>query len=61
MSNLIPFVRACQIYFSTPPFDRKIEIPEFKELTRQDKVELREMLIDEGFNIEELPIPTATT
>jgi hypothetical protein len=57
MSNSIPFVRACQVYFSTPPFDRKIEIPEFKELTRQDKVELREMLIAEGFNIDELLAP----
>jgi hypothetical protein len=38
------FVKACQEFFSTPPFGRKVEISEFKELSTQDKLELSEML-----------------
>lgn len=34
------FVKACTAYFN----DRKVTIPEFKELTVQDKRELSEML-----------------
>jgi hypothetical protein len=38
------FIKACQRYFSAPPFARKVEIPEFKALSTQDKVELSKML-----------------
>jgi hypothetical protein len=40
-------IAALRDYF----IDRKIEIPEFKALTQQDKVELREMLIAEGYEV----------
>ena len=54
MTEKISFVRACQDFFSKPPFARKVEISEFKELTRNDKIELREMLIAEGYDVGEL-------
>lgn len=38
------YVKAIQEFFSAPPFGRKVEIPEFKELSTQDKIELSEML-----------------
>jgi hypothetical protein len=38
------FVRAVQDFFSAPPFGRKVEIPEFKALSTQDKIELSQML-----------------
>lgn len=47
-------VTAIRDYFS----DRKMEIPEFKALTYQDKVELREMLIAEGYDIAPLVVET---
>jgi len=53
----ISLVKACQEYFSSPPHGRKIEIPEFKALTQEDKLELREMLIGQGYNIKPLPEP----
>ena len=48
MSEPISFVKACQDFFMKPPFGKKVEISEFKELTQQDKIDLREMLIGEG-------------
>jgi hypothetical protein len=39
------FIKACREYFGDPP----VSIPEFKELTTKDKIELSEMLNDEGF------------
>lgn len=51
------FVKACQDFFTKDPFGKKIEISEFKELTRQDKEELREMLIGQGYNVAQLPEP----
>lgn len=50
----ISFVKACQDFFSKPPHGKKVEIPEFKQLTTQDKVELREMLVSEGYNVAEI-------
>ena len=50
----ISFVKACQDFFTKPPHGKKVEIPEFKALTREDKVELREMLIAEGYDVAEL-------
>jgi hypothetical protein len=38
------FVKACQRYFSAPPFARKVEISEFKALSTEDKIELSELL-----------------
>lgn len=38
--------------------ERKIEVPEFKALSYQDKVELREMLITEGYDVTQLATPS---
>lgn len=56
----VSFVKACQDFFTSEPFGRKIEIPEFKALSHEDKVELREMLIKEGYDVGELgeSVPT---
>jgi hypothetical protein len=53
----ISFIKACQDFFTRPPFGKRIEIPEFKALTQQDKHELREMLIGEGYNVAPLTDP----
>lgn len=50
----VSFVKACQDFFSKPPHAKKVSIPEFKELTATDKVELREMLIGEGYDVAEI-------
>lgn len=47
LEGQVSIVAAIRDYFS----DRKMEIPEFKALTHQDKVELREMLIAEGYDV----------
>jgi hypothetical protein len=44
-------VKACQDFFTKPPFGKKVEISEFKDLTYEDRVELREMLISEGYDV----------
>lgn len=54
----VSLVKACQEFFSEGPYGRKIEIAEFKELTRQDKETLREYLIGEGYDVRELPAPS---
>ena len=54
MEEQVSFVKACQDFFTKPPFSKRIEISEFKDLTQQDKVELREMLIAEGYDVREL-------
>jgi len=54
MAEPVSFVRACRTFFETPPHARKVEIPEFKALSHEDKVELREMLIAEGIDVAEL-------
>lgn len=38
------FVKACQEFFSEPPFGKKVEIAEFKALTTQDKIDLSQQL-----------------
>ena len=50
----LSFVKACQDFFTKPPHGKKIEISEFKDLTREDKVEIREMLIAEGYDVLEI-------
>ncbi len=56
----ISFVKAMQGYFSEPPFGKKLEIREFKELTLKDREELREMLIGAGYNVAPMPIPVSS-
>jgi hypothetical protein len=46
--------KACMDYFSP---SRKLTTMEYKELTHQDKVELREMFIAEGMEIAPLAPP----
>ncbi len=50
----VSIVKAIQDFFTRPPFGKKVGMEEFKALTRQDKVELREMLIDAGYDVSEL-------
>lgn len=57
MGEPVSFVKACQEFFSNGKHGRKIEIPEFKALTKEDKEELRDLLIAEGFNVRELGVP----
>ena len=45
------FVKACQEFFTNGKHGKKIEIREFKELTSEDKDELRELLIAEGYDV----------
>jgi hypothetical protein len=44
MTELPSFAKASIRFFSTDPFGRKLTIPEFKQLTAQDKHELSQML-----------------
>lgn len=57
MPEQISMVKAAQEFFSKDPYGRRIEISEFKALTYEDKLELREMLIAEGYDVAELPQP----
>jgi len=50
----VTLAKACMDYFSP---DRKLTTMEYKELTHQDKVELREMFIAEGMEIAPLAPP----
>lgn len=47
----ISLVKAMQDYFQKDPDGKKIEMSEFRELSQQDKIELREMLIAEGYDV----------
>lgn len=44
MAEKQSFVKAVIAFFSEDPFGRRLGIPEFKELTRSDKIELSQML-----------------
>lgn len=61
LNGRVSFVKACQDYFTSEPFGRKIEIPEFKALSTEDKHELRGMLIEQGYDVaefgEQIPAP----
>jgi hypothetical protein len=58
----ITFIRAMKDFFEEKePRSAKISITEFKELTREDKVELREELIREGYDVAPLPEPAVAT
>jgi len=61
MAEEISFVSACQDFFMKQPFGRKIEVSEFKLLSTQDKLELREMLIKQGYNVREFTPPAEKT
>lgn len=61
LNGPVSFVKACIDYFSTGQHGRKLEIPEFKQLTQEDKVELRELLIGEGYDCLPLVETTALT
>ena len=47
------FVAACRDYFN----DRKVEITEYKSLSPEDRKELRQMLIEAGYDVDELGSP----
>lgn len=51
-------IAALRDFFSD---SRKIEISEFKALTYEDKVDLREMLIVEGYDVDPLSPPQPAT
>lgn len=57
MAEQVSFVKACQDYFEKEPFGKRVSVPEFKALTHQDKVELREELIAQGYDVAELKTP----
>lgn len=59
MAEPVSLVSAMKDFFQKDPHGRKVEIPEFRALSRQDKEELREMLIAEGYNV--LPLPEVTS
>jgi hypothetical protein len=51
------FVKATKDFFEDGGVGRKVEIAEFKGLTTQDKVELRDLLIGQGYDVQEFPVP----
>lgn len=57
MTEALTFVKACQDFFMKEPNGKKIEISEFKALSHEDKVQMREMLIAEGYDV--LPLASA--
>lgn len=59
MSEPLSFVKATKRFFESDPHGRKVEISEFKALSQEDRVELRELLIEQGLNV--LPLGVSTT
>jgi hypothetical protein len=57
MAEPISFVKACQDFFSKDPHGRKIEVAEFKALSYEDRLEIRKMLIELGYDVAELSVP----
>ncbi|MFL5661379.1 MAG: hypothetical protein ACJ8BW_08495 [Ktedonobacteraceae bacterium] len=57
MAEQLSFVSACKNYFEKGKHGRKVEIAEFKALSTEDRVELRDLLIEEGFDVRELGVP----
>lgn len=49
MAEQMSLVKAMRDFFEKD--GRKVEIPEFKALSHEDKVELRELLIAEGYDV----------
>ena len=54
LDDKVSFIKACQDYFSTGEHGKKIDIPEFKKLSREDKVELHKLLTEEGYKMDPL-------
>lgn len=54
MAEPMTLAKACMDYFSP---DRKLTTLEYRELSYQDKVELREMFIAQGMDIAPLAQP----
>lgn len=52
----VSFISAAQEFFSRGKYGRKIEIAEFKQLTPEDRADLRNLLIMEGYDIREFPV-----
>jgi hypothetical protein len=48
------FIKAILDYFGKGEHGRKVELEEFKQLTYEDKVELRDGLITEGYDVDEV-------
>lgn len=59
MAEQITLVKAAQDFFSKQPHGKKIEISEFKNLTYQDRLELRKMLIAEGYDVADVKPPSS--
>lgn len=55
----VSFIKAMQDFFGSGDHGRKLEIPEFKQLSQEDKVELRQGLLDLGYEVSPLVVPTA--
>lgn len=54
MTQPVSFVRAVKNFFEEGRYGRKVEIAEFKALSADDKVELRDLLIGEGMDVAEI-------
>jgi hypothetical protein len=55
MPEQISFVKLVMQYFAFGQHGRKVEISEFKSLTQKDKEELRDLFIEAGYDVAELP------
>ena len=51
MAEQVSFVRATKNFFEEGKYGRKVEISEFKALSTEDKVELRDLLIEQGQDV----------
>ena len=47
----VSFIKACQDFFSSGENGKKVEISEFKALTKEDRDELRDLLTQEGYEL----------
>ena len=54
----VSFVKAMMDFFGTGENGRKVEISEMKELTPEDRIELREGLIAVGYDVQPLAVAT---
>lgn len=53
------FVKATKDFFEKEPNGRKVEVPEFKALSQKDREEIREGLIELGYDVMPLvPAPS---
>jgi hypothetical protein len=51
MAEPMSFVKATKSFFENGQYGRKVDISEFKALTQDDKVEIRDLLIKEGYEV----------